>query len=216
LEQCADLEASTSSISSDSSDIIINSDASITPPSISTEFRAGSPPSHESYHQKSDMLSLQDYLHNPTTSAISQESESQSHTLATRFSRPRNDSMISDIHPECLDTTLDTPYTRRASTDSCETAYSLSTPFSPPYIPPPTSPPTSQITYLQTTCVIPNIYAHKMVRTTKHTELPGEECILYQDQIYDFTIKRLGFGVRLSRCTPYGSILPSLRTYLRI
>jgi hypothetical protein len=37
--------------------------------------------------------------------------------------------------------------------------------------------------------------------------------VVHEERIYSLEINRLGFGIRLSRIHPYGSILPALTTY---
>ena len=60
---------------------------------------------------------------------------------------------------------------------------------------------------------------HKVLRTLRNeTAAPRskgreEEKILHEEYVYSWASNRFGFGIRLSRNFPYGSILPSLTTY---
>jgi serine/threonine protein kinase len=112
----------------------------------------------------------------------------------------RRDSVFSD--PYDLKVSLATISDSQTSTTSWDNTLPVSS-LEPPAI--------SQTTYLRTSRVSHSLYRHEMRRTTKQIELSDKECNLYQDCTYDLAVKPLGLGFRLSRRTPYGSILPSLR-----
>lgn len=82
-------------------------------------------------------------------------------------------------------------------------------------------PTATQHTYVHTKRPSPFFTYYRIMRTSK-LQLPSptgsgtsgsSECILYEDRIYDLILKKLGIGIRLSNRYPYGSILPSLRTF---
>jgi serine/threonine protein kinase len=111
------------------------------------------------------------------------------------------------------DSVFSNPYDLKVPHAKISDAQSLTTSWdSTLSVLPPESPAISQTTYLRTKRVSHSLYTHEMRRTTKQIESSDEECTLYQDRTYDLAVKPLGLGVRLSRRTPYGSILPSLRT----